>query len=294
MYSLVLHVMTDNNRSEIELVKKSQIDCYDCTPCDYNYMINEEKVVCSRPLFITYQFSMMSAIIKKSGHSSKGFLTIFEMEVWITLIAFLLFLSIFTTYLTKIQTKNLNQKKEIWERFLSSLWTYFICILGKGNRYEPHVITYLLWIISIIPLVEIYRNSLLANLVSNTDVLVDDIDDLITANRKIFSLNEIDLKSMKNQSRVESLLKEKWIEIFEKIEYFYIGSTLQYLDSLEEVNERSKFSTYIDNNIRSEIITRILSRYFRVHIGEQLYFPKLSSFTCFRPDFPFITDANRM
>jgi hypothetical protein len=283
--------MTDNNRSDIELVKKSQIDCYDCTPCDYNYMINEEKVVCSRPLFITYQFTMMSAIIKKSGHSSKGFLTIFEMEVWITLIAFLLFLSIFTTYLMKIQTKNLNEKRGIWERFLSSLLTYFVCILGKGNRYEPHVINYLLWMISIIPLIEIYRNSLLANLVSNTDVLVDDIDDLITANRKIFALNEFDLKSMKNQSRVESLLKQKWIEIFEKIEYFNVGSTLQYL---EEVNERLKFSTYIDNNLRSEIMTRILSRYFRVHIGEQLYFPKLSSFSCFRPDFPFMTDANRM
>jgi hypothetical protein len=257
-------------------------------------MIKEEKLVCSRPLFITHQFSMMSTIIKKSGHSSEGFLRIFEMEVWITLIAFLLFLSIFTTYLTKFQRKNVDEKKGIWERFLSSVWTYFVCILGKGNRYEPHVITYLLWIISIIPLVEIYRNCLLANLVSNTDVLVDDIDDLITGNRKIFALNEFDLKSMENQSRVESLLKEKWIEIFEKIEYFDIGSSLQFIDSPEEINERSKLSTYIDNNIRSEIMTRILSRYFRVHIGEQLYFPKLSSFTCFRPDFPFITEANRM
>ncbi len=286
--------MPDNNRSDIELVKKRQIDCYDCTPCDYHYMINEEKLVCSRPLFISYKFSMISAIIKKSVHSSKGFLRIFEMEVWITLIAFLLFLSIFTTYLTKIQRKNLNQKKGIWERFLSSLWTYFVCILGKENRYSPHVITYLLWMISIIPLVEIYRNSLLANLVSNTDVLVDDIDDLITGNRKILALNKLDLKSMKNQSRVESLLKEKWIKIFEKIEYFDIGSTFQYLDSPKEVNERTKFSTYIDNDIRSKIIIRVLSRYFSFHIGEELYFPKLSSFTCFRPDFAFITDANRM
>jgi hypothetical protein len=30
-------------------------------------------------------------------------------------------------------------------------------------------------------------------------------------------LNELDLKSMKNQSGVESLLKEKWIKIFENV-----------------------------------------------------------------------------
>ncbi len=99
---------------------------------------------------------------------------------------------------------------------------------------------------------------------------------------------------MKNQSQAESLLKHKWIQIFNKLEYFDISGALKYTSSPEKFAELSKNSTYIEDEIFINVLHSILSPYFRVHIGKHTYFPRLTSYTCFRPDFPFITEANKM
>jgi len=282
-------IPTTHNETDLKYVQNSQIDCYECIPCDYNYMTVNEKLLCTRPLFLTNQFSMISATIKKFNHSSEGFWRIYDLNIWITLIFILLLLSIFTAF-----KLNVNKEKNLSHKFLYSFWVYFISIFREGNRRKPYILVYILWLISIIPIVEIYKNSLLANLVSIPDLLVDDIGDLLVENRKIYAFNELKIKTMKNISRADSLLKEKWIKIFEKLSFFDLSTSLKYSNSNEEFTELTKHSTYIVDEIASQVLFLILSRYFRVHIGKHSYFPKLTSYACFSPDFPYIQHANKM
>ena len=149
-YSIHLYVLNSHR----ERPRVSDIDTEDYNELmDYQLISSQPELECSQPLYISYQISMISPIVKESQTTFSYLTQTYDSMVWILFFALIIFLSLLT--------KNLFKKQTFW----SSIWSYICLFFGKPNSKRSLSIIQLFYVISIIPFIEIIRNNLLSSLV---------------------------------------------------------------------------------------------------------------------------------
>jgi len=59
------------------------------------------------------------------------------------------------------------------------IWIYFKPLIGIAESFSYHNYIYILWVLSVFTLTEIFKNEILAKLISVPDLYADNIDDLL-------------------------------------------------------------------------------------------------------------------
>jgi hypothetical protein len=265
---------------------KGLIDSRDEVPFDFDLLVHNYGYHCTEPLYLENQLLMVSPVIKESAPTVMSIRRAYDEYEWIAILSTILFLIIFNT----IITKNMN-KENIINRLCLSLWSYYQPLIGKGEPRKPMNFVYLFWLIGVIPLVEIFKNDLLANLVSIPDVYTNNIDDLLDYNRKTF-MHRDDIYNFRGLKIVQDTkLQEKLRRLAEKSDEIEMDSVLKLRDSPKYL----KHFSFIEDEYSIKWIHGFFVKIGgRFHIGNEKYLPKLISALCFGPNFTNTHLANKL
>lgn len=176
------------------------------------------------------------------------------------------------------------------------LWIYTVAIIGKACRPKIRNFMFFFWVLSLVPFIELTKNSLLANLVSVQYTYIDDVYAAINSNRDIYSINKDEYDLMKNYSQtISDKLSEEWITVFDRLKYFDLSGSIYYLATdNQQLIKLAQQTIYVDSELVINTISDILRPYFKNHVAKSSYFPRLASFACFSHNFPYLEIANKM
>jgi len=181
--------------------------------------------------------------------------------------------------------------KEFIERNLIIIWILFESLLGKGGRKKLFTISYLFWLISIIPILEIVRNKLFSNIVKVPERIINNMDELLDnkdINPMVLYKNDYEMIKNLNDSMGEKFkkLRDK-TEMFDESRYGSVASPI-------ELKTLLKYMAVLEDDFSIQWIYETLKKYIRVHIGTQSYLPVLLTPICFGSNFKDIQLANNV
>ncbi len=272
-------------------MQNNKIDSIDFTPTNYFEMKEKPNITCVRPLFISNQLSIMTAIIKQSKYSSLFILQTYNIDVWITLLSTVLLLSLINSISLM---KNNDTIKWLIEKNLSVIWIICESLLGKGGRKKLFTISYLFWLISILPIIEILKNRLFSIIINVPERMVNNIDELLDDEIISLTLSKGDFEIIGKESQLSSALKEKFTKLRQKTILFEEKTIIRLLQNPNELKSFIKKRAVLEDQFSMQWLYGTFKRYFKVHIGSQSYFPVLLTPICFRSDFKHIQLANKM
>jgi hypothetical protein len=232
---------------------------------------------------------MISAIVKQSQTSFYYLTQTYETSVWISLIATIIFLSLFSKIF-------LNKSKDKKNTFWSSIWTNTHWMLRQSTPKQNLNITQLFFIISLVPFTEIIGNNLFSYLISVPEKSAENIDDLINGYYVPYLIDDALKNALQEQINEETdiVFKQKIIELNRTVSRFSLNNVLKLLKDKQKLEKLSKKLTVLKSEIAMPYVKGFLDRIIRVKTGRELYFQNLITPICFRPDFLYINVANNM
>lgn len=275
-----------------QLMKDNKIESVDFSPFRYDQQTTDKNYECInvKTIFMENELVFISPVIKQSKSHSLNILKTYGTHIWMLILATLLLLIIFNAFF------EYNLILPPLKKLVSSAWVYFQPLISRGSGREPFNVFYLLWLISVLPLVEIFKNDLLANLVLQPEIYINDISDLLQDGQQTFAhSSKIKFWTQGLAQLNDSHLKEKLKLLSNKTNSFdKILNDVSSLDENEEhVQKLLKYSIISEENVINEI-KPLLNVFSRWHVGENMFLPQLFSPFCYRRKFPYAHLANKM
>jgi hypothetical protein len=210
----------------------------------------------------------------------------FKCNVWITLFTTMIFLVIFTAAFSKFFNYKSNK---FMDSIQSSIWIYYQPLIGKSNIRKPNLL-YLLWLLMIIPMVEIFRNDLLANLISAPTQMADTIDDLLDtriSNTYIYAESHYNYLRLAINESQDSLILRKLKRVADKSSIITPKNAYELLIDPDHSKMQNfvKFGAIIGDEHAIKGLYAVWDTGYKFHVGKEKYFAKLISPICFRPNF---------
>ncbi len=249
---------------------------------------------CSKPLYISNQVSILSANVRKEIPPAMEIWKCFEIRVWILIC----FAFIFIIIADKILSKNKNRySKSIYDIF----WFYFKPLIGIGEHLRYYNLFYILWLISVRPLTEVFRNDLCANLIAVPNRDIDNLDDLLVDNLNVYTdgpkLHYWRKDTYKELLQYNDNLK-KFSQLAEKTKS--LDSLMenevwkQLLDDPDLMINLVKKSALVEDDQSVEYFKTFLQRFISLHSGKESYIPKLITPLCYGPQFQFVKELEKV
>ncbi len=218
----------------------------------------------------------------------------FDIIVWI----YICFAFIFIIIADKVLSKNKNHySKSIYNIF----WVYFKPLIGIGEHLRYYSFFYILWLISVRPLTEIFRNDLCANLIAVPNRDIDNLDDLLVDNLNVYTdgaklhyWRQDDYKKfLQNNDNLKkfSQLVEKTKPLDSLIEN---GVWKQLLDDPHLMINLVKNSAVVEDDQSVEYFKTFLKRFISLYSGKESYIPKLITPLCYGPQFQFVKEVEKV
>ncbi len=298
MHSIHLYVSRFNKvPAYYEHVRSGIVDSIDRVPQHYDYETQNIYLSfnCSKPLFISNQISILSANLRKEIRPTMQIWKSFPINVWILIC----FAFIFLMTADKILSKNKNHySKSIYNIF----WVYFKPLIGIGEHLRHNNLIYILWVISIRPLTEIFRNDLLANLIAVPDRNIDNIDDLLVNHLDVYtdgpklgrwtgSSEGIFMKLLENNDYLK-----KFEQLFNKTKSFNVlqENWEELIDETDKMKKLVMKSALIEDDQSVEYFKTFLQKFISLHSGKESYIPKLITPLCYGPQFKFVKESEEV
>jgi hypothetical protein len=276
-------------------VRSGKIDSIDRVPQHYDYETQNIylRFNCSKPLFISNQISILSANVRKDIRPTMQIWKCFPINVWILIC----FAFIFIIIADKILSKNKNHYlKSIYNIF----WVYFKPLIGIGEHLRYYSFFYILWLISVRPLTEIFRNDLLANLIAVPDRDIDNIDDLFVNDLDVYT-DRPKLERWTDSGIFMTLLKnndyqKKFEQLFKKTKSLDIlqKNWEELFDETDKMKKLVMKSVLIEDDQSIEYFKIFLERFISLHSGKESYIPKLITPLCYGPKFKFVKESEEV
>jgi len=235
---------------------------------DYQFMTEDSKLKCADPLYISYELSMISAIIKQSQTSFDYLTQTYQMSVWILLLTTILFLSLFTKIL-------LNSKSDAKETFWSSFWIYFSILIGNCSLKQNLNIMQLLFVLSMFPFIEIIRNNLLSNLISVPERNANNINDLINGYYKPYLIDRDLKKALSeqiNKQEIDYKFKEKIIKLNKIVTNFALTDSLGLLKDRNKLQQLANRLTILKSQMTMPNVKGFLIDYIELELDLKCIF----------------------
>jgi hypothetical protein len=216
----------------------------------------------------------------------------FDINVWIFILTAFIFII--------IADKLINKNKNI--SIYDTVWVYFKPIIGIGERFQINNLIYILWALSFVPLIEIFKNDLLANLIAAPDLNADNIVDLLEDRLTVYtdrykygtwrtSTGNVFMRLLGNNE-----LLAKFDLLFNRTKELDFGSKYWHdlIDQPKKLRAVIKKSAIIEDVESVNIFKSFLEKFISVHLGEESYLPKLITPLCYGPQFKFVKEAEEV
>jgi len=263
-------------------MKRDYIDSIDRHPITYNYEVSSLGINCDPPLYLLNKLTFAGKIRKEKYSQNVDVMKGFSSEVW-----FLILISLLIYIFLNCLTEKFRNKTLLISKIFSSFYTYLLPFINCGDNRKPFTIIYLFWLISLFPLVEIFKNDLLANLVALNETKIETIQQLIDSNNRGFSYNErVITKLIENPNED---LKEG-LEILETRTKTFrqLLTNTDLIETSKSPEQIAKFFdsvTLIDDELNIQVSYEIIRRFYKSYIATEKYVPVLISPICYRPKF---------
>jgi hypothetical protein len=260
----------------------------------YDFETQDLGFNCSKPLFISNQVSILSANLRKDIPPAMEIWKAFDIRVWILIC----FAFIFIIIADKILSKNKNHySKSIYNIF----WVYFKPQIGIAEHLRYYSFFYILWLISVRPLTEIFRNDLCANLIAVPNRDIDNLDDLLVDNLNVYTdgpklhyWKQYDFQILLQNN--DNLIK--FIQLVKKTKslnsFIEKGEWKQLLDDPNLMIDLVKKSALVEDDQSVQFFKTFLQRFISLHSGKESYIPKLITPLCYGPQFKFVKEVEKV
>jgi hypothetical protein len=178
-----------------------QIDVLDCYPCDYN-LGHKTKIGCTRPLYLINGLSILSTFHTKHDYNLSNLLKVYHWSSWLTLVTMIFILILLTSYYNTI-----------WKSF----WSFIDPLLGSGDSNSLKCFSFALYLLALIPFLEIIRNELLASLVAVKEIKSETIDDLLDPKITVYMFQKPQFWKKESEKIDDIQLRVKLQALFTKI-----------------------------------------------------------------------------
>ena len=272
------------------MILNGKLSVFDKTPV--NYLLNTDNSLgynCSKPLYVTNLLKILSINSYKPLPPIYNIWKGLDTSVWYTILG--VFIILFIVY--KITNKVYDNKFP--DTLMGFIWIFFKPMLGILEQpiYVNHL--YLLWLISLIPVVEIIKNELLANLLTRRLLYSHTIEDLMDDRLEVYTSNR-NHREWTDPRFIDSLQNNSFKMSFKNL---ITSSNFKRWDTLEA------FSHFVDTTKSPQIFHKSLqnvviiqdqtwvdilimfgTRFASIHTG-QSYLPVLMTPLCYGPHFQF-------
>jgi len=164
------------------MIKKGMIDSIDVHPAVYNkgqYRISME---CDPPQYIHNQLVTVGKVIRDHFAQRTDILKAFSPQIWILVIISFFIYTFLNILIGRIKTRKLSMADTF-----SQIFTFAQPLINCGDCRKSFTLIYLIWLISIFPLVEIFKNDLFANLIALNETKIETIEALIQSNNDVYA-----------------------------------------------------------------------------------------------------------
>jgi len=255
MDSMLTYICDGKHHSAYDLAAYNHIDIVDCLPCRYDRKILQ-RLGCTRPLYLSNEISILSTVDRIDEYDSTSMLKVYNWDTWITFMITLIVLISISSVKTTLR---------------HSFWSFIDPLFGKDNPHAVKGLTYALYLLAIIPFIEIMRNELLVKLVTVKEKSCDTIDDLMDPRVKVFSFIDMDYLNQVNKNIEDARLRQKLDKLFKKI-----GKSTGLSDWLELIQEHGEIKKFgrnyamIENEyqlIQIQVCKRALVILFKIKLS---------------------------
>jgi hypothetical protein len=216
------------------MMENDQIDLVGCKPCEYR----ETNLHCTRPLYLVNQISILSTFDTKHDYNLGNLLNVYHLSCLVTMaVCVLLFISI------------TSLKSTLWKSF----WAYVDPLIGRRDNMTFKCFSYTIYLLALIPFLEIIRNELLASLITVKEVKLDTLDDLLDPKVTVYMFINHNYWSHESEMIDDVQLKEKLKSLFTKVsKQTNVEDWLKLLQNPDELRgtERKSACIYDDYRMR--------------------------------------------
>jgi hypothetical protein len=218
---------------EYYLGASNQVDIVNCDPCNYNKEGFLGTLGCTRPLYLSNQFSFISTVDRIDDYDLKSMLKVYHWNTWISFgILFLTIISI------------TSMKSTLWNSF----WSFIAPLFDQTNPRAIKSFIYVSYLLTLIPFLGIIKNELLANLIAVKEKSYDTIDDLVQSNVTIFMFEDINYLRMENSKINDVEFRENLDKLFDKIgKRSRVGDWIKLVNNRKEVLKVGRNYATINN-----------------------------------------------
>ena len=258
----------------IRFNESSYIYTCDLTQYDYSNVMKLNNVECTKPYYYFYQFALLSSGTPQS-HNSLLVWKVYTRPVWYLILSTITVLSILSMILSY------NKNTYFIKQSFDSIWCYALPLIQKGESRKPFHLIYLFWLFSAIPIVEIFKNDLLANLVTTSNKYDNNLMDLLKKGRSVGTLSGNYHLFFHKESHHEILFRDSINKLKNRLILLDHDLVNNLMEDPSDVNGLVKRLTLVDYDYRINRIYEISKGRVNVRVGDEKYWPRLASIACF-------------
>ncbi|KAJ6221574.1 hypothetical protein RDWZM_000119 [Blomia tropicalis] len=280
------------SKRDEDVDQQSSIATNRCTATDrvpyiYEFDNKFNSTICATPLFMINQLQILSAKIEIQRLVSDIF-HVFSINIWLIILLFYL-ICIVLEYVDKVWlfSNKQNRMNQLW----SIVINYFNVLLAKesqNNTYKRSL--YIFWVLGCIPLVEIFRNDMIAKIANSEYRTINTIEQLLDTNMKMLATagditiwrhtktldfdGKVNVRNKQLFNRTEKMLfnDPKWLEV---------------LNSPRQLIKMMRTHAILEDESAILFFARILEKFMPIHLSQEAYFPQFISPICHYDKFPY-------
>src|SRR5581483_6785621 len=157
---------------------------------------------CTRPLYLVNQISILSTFDTIHDYNLRNLLNVYHWSCFVMMAVMILILIRLASY-----------KNTLWKSF----WSFIDPLVGEGNNHSIKCFSYTLYLLALIPFLEVIRNEFMTSLIAVKEVKLDTLDDLLDPEVTVYMFKSP--QYWKNESKMidDDVLKTKLNILFTNV-----------------------------------------------------------------------------
>ena len=312
--NLSLHLFVSSDVStdveQLAAIERNLSTSIDRVPFLYEYESSWDGVRCAPPLYLINQLQILTALTVEPT-AVEDIFRAFSLAIWFTILVFYLLVVGLDVLLLRSDERgggdhlhqNRNQKLSLGDRLWRSSINYFKVLLAKetaSSTFNRRL--FLFWALGCLPLVEIFRNDMIAKIVESKFRSVDSIEELLDQTKLTGLALSGDLSLWKDPNFVSMAaiqyeeVRQRYQRLFARTEAMAFDDPkwLELMNSPRQLIEVLHTSAILEDEFAIRFFERLLVQILPVHLSRESYFPQYVSPICYIQTFPYRVQLEKL
>ncbi len=303
--SLQLFVSQDVSADveQFAAIERNLSTSIDRVPYLYEYESRWDGLRCAPPLYLINQMQILSALIVQPT-AVEDIFKAFSLAIWFIILAFYLVVVVLDVLLVGSCTDNFQQQRQsLGERLWRSSINYFKVLLAKETvtpTFNRRL--FLFWALGCLPLVEIFRNDMIAKIVESKYRSVDSIEELLDKTKLTGLAVAGDLSLWKDPNFISMAaiqydeVRLRYQRLFQRTQpmAFDDPKWLELMNNPRRLIEVLHSSAILEDEFAIRFFERMLSQILPVHLSRESYFPQYVTPICYIQSFPYRVQLEKL